>query len=86
MERQPYDAAYKYLFSSRRIVCQLLHSFVKDLELIEKSFVSEELVRREADLVFKVNLKGRDAAPGAASVDLQRQEELECPFQAGGDD
>jgi len=71
MERKPYDAAYKYLFSSPRIVCQLLHSFVdiplvkeirpKDLELIEKSFVSEELVRREADLVFKVNLKGRSA-------------------------
>ena len=71
MERKPYDAAYKYLFSSPRIVCQLLHSFVdiplvkeirpKDLELIEKSFISEELVRREADLVFKVNLKERSA-------------------------
>ena len=71
MERKPHDAAYKYLFSSPRIVCQLLHSFVdiplvkeirpKDLELIQKSFISEELVRREADLVFKVNLKGRSA-------------------------
>jgi len=71
MERKPYDAAYKYLFSSPRIVCQLLHSFVdiplvkeirpKDLELIEKSFVSEELERREADLVFKVNLRGQSA-------------------------
>ena len=28
MKRKPYDEAYKYLFSSPRITCQLLHSFV----------------------------------------------------------
>ena len=71
MERKPYDAAYKYLFSSPRVVCQLLHSFVdiplvkeirpKDLELVEKSFISEELTRREADIIFKVNLRERSA-------------------------
>ena len=35
MDRQPYDAAYKYLFSSPRIACQLLHSFV-DIPLVKK--------------------------------------------------
>jgi len=71
MDRQPYDQAYKYLFSSPRIACQLLHSFVdiplvkkirpEDLELVEKSFISDELERREADLIFKVNLGGENA-------------------------
>ncbi|MCK5736705.1 MAG: Rpn family recombination-promoting nuclease/putative transposase [Spirochaetaceae bacterium] len=71
MDRKPYDAAYKYLFSNPRIACQLLHSFVdiplvkdihpEDLELVEKSFVSDDLQRREADVIFKVNHGGKSA-------------------------
>ncbi|MCK5251141.1 MAG: Rpn family recombination-promoting nuclease/putative transposase [Spirochaetaceae bacterium] len=71
MDRKPYDAAYKYLFSSPRIACQLLHSFVdiplvkeirpEDLELVEKSFISDELQRREADVIYKVNRGERSA-------------------------
>ena len=71
MDRKPYDAAYKYLFSSPRIACQLLHSFVdiplvkkicpEDLELVEKSFISDDLQRREADVIFKVNRGERSA-------------------------
>ena len=71
MTRQRYDEAYKYLFSSPRITCQLLQSFVdipqvrdirpEDLELVDKSFISPELKRREADLLYKVNKGGRNA-------------------------
>ncbi len=71
MDRQPYNAAYKYLFSSPRIACRLRRSFVdiplvkkirpEDLELVEKSFVSDELERRETDVIFKVNHGGKSA-------------------------
>ncbi|RKX75381.1 MAG: hypothetical protein DRP49_04715 [Spirochaetes bacterium] len=65
------DAGYKYLFSSSRIACQLLHSFVdvplvrnispENLQLVDKSFVSDELLKRESDIIYKVNLKGASA-------------------------
>ena len=71
MDRHPYDAAYKYLSSNPRITCQLLHSFVdiplmkeitpEDLELVDKSFISDELQRREADLIYKVNRGDRSS-------------------------
>ncbi|RKX96777.1 MAG: hypothetical protein DRZ90_08360 [Spirochaetes bacterium] len=33
----------------------------EDLGLVDKSFISDELERREADLIFKVNRGGRSA-------------------------
>ncbi len=70
MKRKPYDEAYKYLFSSPRITCQLLHSFVdiplvknirpEDLTLVDKSFVSRRLKRREADIIYQVKNQGKE--------------------------
>ena len=67
MKRKPYDEAYKYLFSSPRIACQLLHSFVEiplmkkimpeDLTLIDKSFISRRLKKREADIIYQVKIR-----------------------------
>ena len=71
MKRKPYDEAYKYLFSSPRITCQLLHSFVdiplmkkimpEDLTLIDKSFISRRLKRREADVIYQVKNQEKEA-------------------------
>ncbi len=71
MDGFSHDAGYKYLFSSSRIVCQLLHSFVdvplvrdirpENLELVDKSFVSDELLKREADVIDRVRKDGQSA-------------------------
>ncbi len=71
MDSFSYDAGYKYLFSSSRIVCQLLRSFVdiplvrdirpENLELVDKSFVSDELLKREADVIYKLRMGGQSA-------------------------
>ena len=67
---KPHDNAYKYLFSNRRIFLQLLKSFVhedfvkdlteNDLELADKTFVSQDMLDRESDLLYKVNLNGKE--------------------------
>jgi predicted transposase/invertase (TIGR01784 family) len=68
-KRRSHDSAYKYLFKSKHIFLQLLQSFVKedfvqglrekDLELVDKSFVSEELLDRESDLLYRIRKNGR---------------------------
>lgn len=65
-ERKSWDSAYKYLFSSRQVFHQFLTRFVEedfvqglsvdDVELVDKSFVSDELLDRESDIIYKVNL------------------------------
>ncbi len=67
--RKNHDSAYKYLFKGRHIFLQLLQSFVKedfvqglreeDLELVDKSFVSEQLLDRESDLLYRITKAGR---------------------------
>lgn len=67
---KPHDNAYKFLFQNKRIFLQLLHSFVKedfvknvkedDLSLADKTFVSEDMLDRESDLLYKVNINGRE--------------------------
>jgi predicted transposase/invertase (TIGR01784 family) len=66
---KPHDSAYKYLFKSKHIFLQLLKSFVyedfiKEIEpehltLFDKSFISEELLDRESDLIYKINYKDK---------------------------
>jgi predicted transposase YdaD len=62
-----YDNAYKYLFSNKRIFFQLVTSFVKEdfvaeiildnIELLDKSFVSDEFLARESDIIYRIKLK-----------------------------
>ena len=66
-EKNPHDSAYKYLFKNKHIFLQLLKSFVHEdfiheielehLELYDKSFVSQELIDRESDLIYKISYK-----------------------------
>ncbi|HRX16056.1 MAG TPA: Rpn family recombination-promoting nuclease/putative transposase [Spirochaetota bacterium] len=68
---KPHYNAYKYLFSNKRIFLQLLNSFVHEdfvknlteegLELADKSFVSQDMLDRESDLLYKININGKDA-------------------------
>ena len=67
-ERKSWDSAYKYLFSSWQVFHQFLTRFVEedfvqglevdDVELVDKSFVSDELLDRESDIIYKVTLPG----------------------------
>lgn len=72
MSKKPtYDNAYKYIFSNKRIFCELIKSFVNEdfvneidennIELIDKSFVTEDFLSRESDIIYKVQIKGSEA-------------------------
>jgi len=64
-DKKPHDSAYKYLFKNKHIFLQLLKSFVHEdfiheielehLELYDKSFISDELIDRECDLIYKIS-------------------------------
>jgi predicted transposase YdaD len=66
-----FDSAYKSLFSNPRIFYQLIRYFVdedfvkglkpENIKRLEKSsFVSSEFLQREADLIYQVDLDGKD--------------------------
>ena len=69
-DRKPSDGAYKYLFSSTVVFHQFITRFVdeefvqhiapEDIEQIGSSFVSDKLVKRESDIIYKVNLHNRN--------------------------
>jgi len=68
---QIYDRGYKKLFSNKGFFQQLLESFVpftwvKELdfdhcELLDKTFISKEYEKRESDVIYKVQLRGKTA-------------------------
>ena len=65
-----HDQEYKKLFSNREMLKTLLESFVPEpwvqtldfskAERVEKSFITKGLKEREADLIWKVGLKGEE--------------------------
>lgn len=68
--RNDYDSAYKYLFSNKRIFHQFLTQFIdesftrtirlEDIEQVDRSFVSDEFLKRESDIIYRVKLEGRE--------------------------
>ena len=66
--RRNNDSAYKYLFSSKEVVHQLLTRFVddevisgiavEDIEPFDKSFVSDAFVDRESDVIYRLATGG----------------------------
>ncbi len=66
-----HDLGYKELFSYPKLVQELLENFVplpfvKDidfstLERLDKSYVTRATERRESDVIYKVNFKGKEA-------------------------
>lgn len=68
---QQHDSSYKFLLSTKKLFVEFLHSFVmssgwsnaiaeEQVEQISHSFISEDFKRREADVVYRVNLEGQD--------------------------
>jgi len=65
-----HDIGYKKLFSNKTIFRQLLETFVnegwvKDLdfdscETLDKSFISDHYKETESDIIYKLNLKGKE--------------------------
>ena len=65
-----YDKAYKNLFQNKRILLELLKNFVKeefvkkikekDIKIVEKTFISEEFGKREADMIYRIRLGKRE--------------------------
>lgn len=65
-----HDIGYKYLLSSKRIFIQLLRSFVhqgwvRDMDeetimRLDKSFILQDFQGKEADLVYRLSLNGKD--------------------------
>jgi len=70
MRKNIHDSAYKYLFKNKKIFFQLLQSFVNEdfikeikienIELVDKSFISDEFLQREADLIYQIKFKDRE--------------------------
>ncbi|TVQ22278.1 MAG: hypothetical protein EA383_15735 [Spirochaetaceae bacterium] len=68
--RRSHDSAWKYLFSSPKVVHQLLTRFVddevfsgvtvEDITPFDKSFVSDEFLDRESDVIYRVRSGDRD--------------------------
>ncbi|PKL15485.1 MAG: hypothetical protein CVV49_21170 [Spirochaetae bacterium HGW-Spirochaetae-5] len=64
-----HDSGYKKLFSNPVIVKELMLSFVHEpwvkeldydtLERIDKSFVTEEFIERESDIIYRINFNSK---------------------------
>ncbi len=65
-----HDSAYKKLFSNPEMVHQLFLSFVNEewvqhidyssLERIDKSFITDEFIKRESDLIYRAKSREND--------------------------
>jgi len=65
-----HDKGYKYLLSTKRIFLQLLKSFLKQswvqkidensIEKIDKSFILQDFNEKEADIIYKVKIDGKE--------------------------
>ncbi|GAC40913.1 Rpn family recombination-promoting nuclease/putative transposase [Paenibacillus popilliae] len=65
-----HDTSYRFLFSSKKLFVELLRSFIdkgwvqaldeEQIQEIPHSFVLQDFKRKEADLVYRVNLNGQD--------------------------
>ena len=68
--RKPSDSAYKYLFSNTKIFYQLISRFVdldfvkqiklENLVTVDKSFIADDMAKRESDIIYQVNMEDRD--------------------------
>jgi hypothetical protein len=66
----PHDSGYKELLSCHQLFLELLDSFVDQgwvkkidrdkILLLDKSFIEEEFVRIEADLVYQLQFNGKE--------------------------
>ncbi|WP_376774499.1 Rpn family recombination-promoting nuclease/putative transposase [Clostridium thailandense] len=65
-----HDLGYKHILSHKKNFVEFLRSFVKkewveliseeNLVLIDKEFILEDFKEEEADIIYKVNIDGKD--------------------------
>jgi len=87
---QPHDSAYRFLLSSKKLFLELLRSFIRrgwvervdetQMETINQTFVLPDFKRKEADLVYKVRMNGRDII-FYLLVEFQSTVDMEMPYR-----
>ena len=70
MPAHKHDVGYKKIFSNPKIVEELITSFVNEswvkdidyttLERIDKSFITEEFIERESDVIYRAHFKDKE--------------------------
>jgi predicted transposase/invertase (TIGR01784 family) len=85
-----HDRGYKFLLSSRRMFLQLLNTFVKqgwveeidekDMMLINKSFILQDFKDKEADIVYRIKIKGQEVI-FYVLLELQSSVDYQMPYR-----
>ena len=85
-----HDKGYKYLLSVRKVFVQLLRSFVKQgwvekidedgIILVDKSFILQDFEDKEADLVYRVKLNGKEVV-FYILLELQSTVDFQMPYR-----
>ncbi|NJD01035.1 MAG: Rpn family recombination-promoting nuclease/putative transposase [Ruminiclostridium sp.] len=85
-----HDKGYKYLLSVKKIFVQLLRSFVKQgwvekidensVILVDKSFILQDFKDKEADLVYRVKLDGKEVV-FFLLLELQSTVDFQMPYR-----
>jgi len=87
---QQHDKGYKYLLSSKKLFLELLRSFVhrewverideSDLTSVDKSYILPDFSGKEADLVYRLRLKEREAILYVL-MELQSTVDYQMPYR-----
>ncbi|HOJ10661.1 MAG TPA: Rpn family recombination-promoting nuclease/putative transposase [Clostridiales bacterium] len=85
-----HDKGYKYLLSVKRVFMQLLRSFVDEswvgsidedsIEYINKSFILQDFKGKEADIVYKLKIDGREVF-FYILLELQSTVDFQMPYR-----
>ena len=88
--QNPHDVGYKYLLSSKKIVMELLRSFVdegwvdkideSEMIPVNKSFVLHDFKEIESDVVYKVKIKDQDVI-FYILMELQSTVDFQMPYR-----
>lgn len=89
-QHQPHDKGYKYLLSSKKVFLDLLRSFVKQgwvenidestVIKVDKSYILQDFADKEADLVYRVKIKGEDVI-FYVLLEMQSSVDFQMPFR-----
>ena len=84
-----HDKGYKFLLGTKRLFVQLLRCFVQqgwaqkivpeDVELVDKSFILQDFKDKEADLVYKVKMDGKEVY--FYLLELQSTVDFQMPYR-----
>ena len=86
----PHDVGYKYLLSSKKIMMELLRSFVKEgwvdkvdeskMVKLKKTFILHDFKNIESDIIYKVKMKEQDVI-FYILMELQSTVDFQMPYR-----